>query len=92
MKKFTKKERELILKKIPEQRILMIAQYGIVNDEKKLYLDSRFKDDERVIHEMEREWTGKLSLEEIICSALMSCADWDYYYRFEKDYGGCNDE
>lgn len=91
MKKFTKKEREIILKKIPEQRLLMIAQYGVVNHEKGLYLDSRFKDDERVLHEMSRMRVKKLSLEKTICAALMSCADWDYYYRFEKDYGGCDE-
>lgn len=88
MKNFTEKEKELILKLIPEQRILMISQYGVVNHEKKLYLDSRFKDDKRVLYEMSRGWTDKLSLEESICSALMDCADWDYYYMFEKDYGG----
>ena len=91
MKKFTKKEREIILKKIPEQRLLMIAQYGVVNHEKGLYLDARFKDDERAIHEVSRMWVKKLSLEKTIFAALMSCADLDYYYRFEKDYGGCDE-
>lgn len=91
MKKFTKKEREIILKIIQEQRILIIAQYGFVNHKKGVYLGSRFKDDERVLHEISRMWVKKLSLEKTICDALIYCADLDYYYRFEKDYGGCDE-
>lgn len=92
-KKFNKAEIELIKKELPAQRIMIVARLGTVNHNEMTMAGLRFKDDEDVISTMETaaEKAKNLSLEQFIQSALYDCMGRDYYYMFEKDYGG-NDE
>ncbi len=94
LRKFKKEEEQRLLKKIPEQRLLFIESFGIVNHEAGTYASHRFASDEDVINTMASavKRRGNLSDEEFIDSALFNCAERDYYYNFEKKWEFEDDE
>lgn len=89
-KKFNKEEIDLIKKELPAQRIMIVERFGTVNHNEMTMAGLRFKDDQDVIFAMEKEAENakNLSLEQFIQYALYDCMVRDYYYMFEKDYGG----
>lgn len=83
--------RDLISAKIFRARVLLTKLFGGINDEKQLYCEHRFNDDESVMARIssaykDEEITPK-TVGRILIDALYDCASADYYYAFEKDWG-----
>lgn len=86
-------QKEIIKQKLPAAREVMKKEFDAShNDDLQLFAGHRFNNDDDVIWRIESITPERLAgrdptSEDIIYDALYDCADADYYYQFEKDWG-----
>lgn len=83
---------ERIIKALPERRAIFLKEYALAIEDYRdsmIYPSYRFGSDNRVVQELESNVKEDDLLRELnyhIDKALMSAAQCDYYYRFEKEW------
>ena len=91
--KLTDEQKQIIIQKLPAARELMEKEFNVShNDHLELFAGTRFKSDDDVITRIESIPPERLAgrdptSDDVIYDALYDCADADYYYNFEKDWG-----
>ena len=89
----TDEQKQAIIAKLPAARATMEKEFDISrNDDLQLFAGTRFNNDDDVIWRIESISPERLAgrdptSEDIIYDALYDCADSDYYYMFDKDWG-----
>lgn len=89
---FKRKEKDKLYALIKDVRQNELADNEVIDHDAETYFGDRYKDDDWVFNYIQ---SGKHAHREIkqnqyrelVLDALISCAQTDYYYRFEKDWG-----